>query len=147
MAHRLTEIYIHIVFATKFREPYITEEYREPLQRYLGGIYAMRKHGLLAHYAMPDHYHALIRYHPSDLIADLIKALKNSSNTWLNQNPRFGGMFAWQTGYGAFSHTPGDLDAVIAYIHKQPEHHTSLSLEEEVQVLNRRYQTNWVLEN
>jgi hypothetical protein len=43
--------------------------------------------------------------------------------------------FGWQRGYGAFSVSPSQLDAVLQYIEKQPEHHRTRTFQEEYREL------------
>ena len=46
-------------------------------------------------------------------------------------NEEFRNRFAWQEGYGVFSVSISHVDATIAYIHNQREHHKRKSFEEE----------------
>jgi hypothetical protein len=48
--------------------------------------------------------------------------------------------FHWQSGYGAFSVSQSDADAVIAFIRNQPEHHTRVWFQEEYRRFLDRYQ-------
>jgi putative transposase len=61
--------------------------------------------------------------------------LKGNSSRWLNQN---GSSFAWQEGYAAFSVSPSNKRAVIAYIEGQPRHHEKRSFEQELVAILRK---------
>lgn len=47
--------------------------------------------------------------------------------------------FSRQEGYGAFSVSPKDLDAVIAYIDRQEEHHRKISFQDEFRKFLKQY--------
>src|SRR5437016_3472931 len=49
-------------------------------------------------------------------------------------NARYRGFF-WQRGYGAFSLSPSQLDAVLRYVEEQPAHHRTLTFQEEYRKL------------
>ncbi len=60
--------------------------------------------------------------------------LKGNSSRWMNQH---GAAFAWQEGYGAFSVSASNKQAVMGYIADQPRHHQKRSFEEEFAILLR----------
>jgi hypothetical protein len=47
-------------------------------------------------------------------------------------------MFAWQTGYGAFSVSQSNRAAVSRYIANQEEHHRRLTFQQEFMMLLRK---------
>ncbi len=47
--------------------------------------------------------------------------------------------FAWQEGYGAFSVSSSQTDAVIRYIEGQKEHHSRRTFDEEFISLLKKY--------
>jgi hypothetical protein len=49
------------------------------------------------------------------------------------------GRFSWQEGFGAFSHSRSQLDAVIRYIENQQKHHAKKSFREEYVVLLEKF--------
>jgi len=48
-------------------------------------------------------------------------------------------MFHWQEGYGAFSVSPGHVDALKRYIDSQELHHQNLSFEDELRRICEKY--------
>jgi putative transposase len=61
----------------------------------------------------------------------LLEELKAHSSKWIKTvNERYNN-FYWQDGYGAFSVSPSELEAVKHYIEKQHEHHKSRTFQEE----------------
>ena len=53
-------------------------------------------------------------------------------------DPRYRGFF-WQRGYGAFSVSPSQLEAVLQYIETEPDHHRTRTFQEEYRELLRRH--------
>ncbi|MEZ5022108.1 MAG: hypothetical protein R2728_02385 [Chitinophagales bacterium] len=47
--------------------------------------------------------------------------------------------FYWQNGYGAFSVNPSEINAVIAYIANQHEHHNNKTFQEEYRTILNKY--------
>jgi putative transposase len=49
------------------------------------------------------------------------------------------GRFRWQEGFGAFSYSRSQLDAVIRYIQNQQKHHTKATFREEYEELLKKF--------
>lgn len=97
---------------------------------------------------MPDHVHMLIRLNPDHNISELVKTIKIASGKWLRQTAPIFHEFCWQTGYGAFSVSKSQTDAVRHYIANQKEHHKTRRFDEEwltfLQNHGIEYNTNYV---
>ena len=131
MANRFTQLYIHIVFAPKNRQALIGPSWEEVLHKYITGIVQTRGHKMLAINGMHDHVHIFIGYCPTEGLSDLVREIKKSSSGWIKSN-RFCPMkFEWQSGYGAFSYSRSQVDAVVKYIRNQKEHHRKHSFKQE----------------
>jgi hypothetical protein len=71
--------------------------------------------------------------------AQLVEEIKKASSKWIKAlDTRYRGFF-WQRGYGAFSVSPSQLDAVLQYVDTQQEHHRTRSFQEEYRELLRRH--------
>jgi len=93
-------VYVHIVFSTKERRPFIPEDKTRLLWKYLAGIakhYGMRT---LAIGGMPDHVHILLSVASEMSVAKAVNVLKSNSSKWMRAQAH---QFAWQEGYAAFS--------------------------------------------
>ena len=65
-------------------------------------------------------------------LADLIKDIKVASSQWIKEEKAFPRFSHWQDGYGAFTVSHNDKDAVIEYIKNQEEHHRQVSFKDEL---------------
>ena len=131
MANTYTQLYIQIVFSTRNRRPVIHEKIRNDVQKYITGIIQKEGSKVMAIYANPDHLHILIGLNPSTSLSSLVQKIKANSSRWLKQKGFVSQNFEWQKGYGAFSYSRSELNRVIDYILKQPEHHKKLNYKEE----------------
>jgi putative transposase len=135
MAHKYPNILVHCVFSTKGRRDLIPQEILPRLWKYFTGI--GRNHGIsvLAAGGISNHSHLLIVL-PSDMpIAKAVQVLKANSSRWLREH---GLDFAWQVGYGAFSVSSSNREAVMDYIEHQAEHHQKRSYESEFEAMLRK---------
>lgn len=139
MANTFTQIYIHLVFAIQNRVSLIQPEWKDELFKYISGIIQNNAHKLIAINRMPDHLHIAIGYKPHQLIPDLLQDIKGNSSKWINEKKFIKGKFAWQAGYGAFSFSHSQLDAVVKYINNQMKHHKKQSFREEYIQLLMKY--------
>lgn len=131
MANTYTQLYVHLVFSPKNREALIRKEWKDELEKYITGIVQNHEHKLLAIGSMPDHIHIFIGYNVNQLIPDLVENIKTSSNAWIKEKRLSKFKFEWQKGYGAFSHSRSQIDAVVKYVLDQEEHHRKKTFREE----------------
>jgi REP element-mobilizing transposase RayT len=130
MAHSYVEVYLHIVFSTKVRTPWITPDIEHRLYPYMAGIAAKKKVPTFQINGTTDHVHLLQKLHPSVSIAKLVGDMKALSTAFVK---KLGvSDFSWQQGYGAFSCSVTHVDRVKRYIRRQKEHHHALSFDEEM---------------
>lgn len=87
-----------------------------------------------------DHAHLFFRLSRTKAISNIVEQLKTSSSKWAKTKGQEFSGFHWQSGYGAFSVSQSDADAVIDYIRKQPEHHRKITFQEEYRRFLDRYQ-------
>ncbi|NLF30916.1 MAG: IS200/IS605 family transposase [Planctomycetes bacterium] len=141
MAQSLSNILLHIVFSTKYREPLITVEHEDELWRYLAG--ACRATGCHAHRigGMADHVHLLCGLGRTIPVSKLVEQLKRPASKWMKTQGVSG--FAWQNGYGAFSIGQSQFDDVAGYIGRQKEHHRRLTFQEEFRAFLTRYRVEY----
>jgi len=126
-----TQLYIHLVFAVRYRERLLRKEIRSEVFKYVSGIITNRKHKSIIVNGVFDHIHILIGFNPIDKISDLVGCIKKESSVFINSKGWFNGKFHWQDGYGAFSYSRSQLDRVYNYILNQEQHHRKKSFKEE----------------
>jgi REP element-mobilizing transposase RayT len=125
------QIYYQIVFGTRNREKTIEEKHSELLYRYFWGVLNQHKCVVYAVNGIEDHVHIVCDLHPSVCLADLVKAIKVSSSIWLKEHGGFSNFIGWQEGYGAFTYSHREKDAVVEYVKRQKEHHRKFSFRDE----------------
>jgi putative transposase len=131
MSNTYTQIHIQFVFAVKGRRNLIDENHRIVLEKYICGIITNLKCKPVSIYCNPDHTHILIGINPTVSISDLARIVKTNSSKFINDRNWLAGKFSWQDGYGAFSYSKSQINAVAKYILNQPEHHKKKSFKEE----------------
>jgi len=148
MANTYTQIYIHIVFTVEGRQNLIRKEYREELHKYITGIIRNQEQKVIAINSMPDHVHILIGMKPNIALSDLVRDIKANSSKFINEKNWMMGRFNWQEGFGGFSYSHSQIDAVANYIKNQEEHHSVKSFRDEylqfLEKFNVDYDTEYV---
>lgn len=131
MPQSLANVVVHLVFSTKDRGACLGPSIRPVLHAYLATLARNAGCDCPRVGGVADHVHLAVRLSRTVAIAALVEELKTSSSKWLKtQSPELGG-FARQRGYGAFSVGPADLDALLAYIDNQEEHHRAKTFQDE----------------
>jgi putative transposase len=138
MSNVYAQIDLHIVFAVKYRRALIDPKWKDEMYKYITGVVQHYGHKMLCIGGMPDHIHIFIGYKHTQLLSDLVKEIKNASNDFIKLKKLTGQKFAWQNGYGVFSHNTSQRKVVINYILNQEEHHRKKSFKKEyLQMLNK----------
>lgn len=139
MPQTFASLFVHVVFSTKGREPFLEAELRPRVFPYMGGI--VRELGAvpLAINGPGDHVHALVTVPTTLAVADLMRVLKTNSSRWVHEQWPERRAFAWQNGYGAFSVSKSNVDEVVRYMETQEEHHRHVSFQDEFRAFLRRH--------
>lgn len=139
MAHTYCSSLYHCVFSTMERRPLILPEIEPRLWAYMGGI--AREGGMtaLAIGGMEDHAHLLLTLPATLDMATAMRQIKSGSSRFLHEACQRKN-FAWQRGYGAFSIGHAQIDATVAYIAAQQEHHRKRSFQDEFLAILERHQ-------
>ncbi len=131
MANTYSQLYIHFVFAVKYRAASINVLWEERLHKYITGIIQNNGHKLLAINSVPDHIHLLVGLNPKQSISELMQLVKGDSAEFINKEKLAIGKFQWQDGYGAFSYSHSQISSVVKYIINQKQHHYKKTFREE----------------
>jgi REP element-mobilizing transposase RayT len=140
MANTYTSLYYHVIFSTKNREPLLAVEVRERVWSYMAGIARANQMTPLKIGGVADHVHVLVSVPASLAIAKAVQLIKGGSSHWVRGSvPGLSG-FAWQDGYGAFTVSESQIEAVRDYIRRQEEHHRRETFAEEYRDFLDRHQ-------
>src|SRR5438132_3386533 len=133
MPQSLSAVYIHLVFSTKNREPFLRNpDIRRRLHAQIGGISKTLGCAPIMTGGVEDHVHLLARFGRTLTQAEWVKELKRVSNLWLKERGRDYADFEWQGGYADFSVSQSKLRDVKEYIAGQEEHHRKIGFQDEL---------------
>ncbi len=135
----LIRIWVHCVWTTKNRIPYLRDQIREKVISHIRenaaekGIYIDHINGYL------EHLHALISLGGKQNISEIMQKIKGESSFWINKNKLTRLKFEWQDDFYAVSIGMNQLEYLREYIRNQVKHHQHVSLEEELNKLIEEY--------
>ena len=86
-----------------------------------------------------DHVHIVTTLPRTLSQAEMIEQIKKASSKWIKEVDTRYRPFFWQRGYGAFSVSPSQLEAVLQYIEAQQEYHRTRTFQEEYRELLRKH--------
>ena len=130
MPQSLSAVYIHLVFSTKERRPFLHDTtVRDALHSYLGGISKQLECPPIRIGGIEDHVHILVKLPPTITVSDFLEKLKANTSKWAKSVRRG---FGWQEGYSAFTVSESQVNRVRRYIQNQREHHAKLSFRDEL---------------
>ncbi len=131
MPNTYTQLYIHNVFAVKYRKAILQPGWDERLRLYITAIVQNNGHKMIAINNVPDHLHFFVGLNPNQAISEMLRLVKGDSSEWINKEKLNPQKFYWQGGYGAFSHSRSEIDKIAKYIMNQQEHHKKISFLDE----------------
>lgn len=144
MPQSLSSVYLHLIFSTKGRYPFLRNaDLRAEMHAYLGGVSKKLDCPPLIVGGVADHVHLLARLGRTIAQADWVKELKRVSSLWIKERDVTLHDFSWQSGYGVFSVSASQLDAVRDYIATQEQHHQKQIFQDEFRAFLRRSDLEW----
>ena len=141
MSQSLSSIYLHAVFSTKERQPFLVDSrFRKEVFAYIAEVSKRVNCPPVEVGGFDDHVHVLVRFGKTISVADWMKEIKRVSSGFVRErNPEF----AWQTGYAVFSHNASDVEVVRDYIRNQEEHHRVVNYQVELRKLMSEHGIEW----
>ncbi|MDE5656596.1 MAG: IS200/IS605 family transposase [Muribaculaceae bacterium] len=138
----MSQIYIMLVFAVKYRRALIVPEIREHLYNMLGKLITDHGKGSipLRIGGIDDHVHILVGLSPRISVEDLCREIKSRSSRWINEQHFLRYKFEWQRGYGVFSYSHSAKNQVIRYIDGQENHHAKIPFIEEFKTMMEKFE-------
>jgi putative transposase len=126
-----TQMYIHLVFAVKYRDKGLNINIRNRIFEYMSGILSQQKHKSIIINGLSDHVHLLFGLNPVISVSDIVHDLKRNSSLFINNEKLCIGKFAWQEGYGGFTYSRSQLNDIYKYIENQEMLHKRKTFREE----------------
>jgi len=126
-----TQMYVHLVFAVKYRENLLHKSFRYRVFEYMSGILKQQNHKSLIINGVSDHVHVLYGMNPAVSVSQTVHDLKRNSSLFINTEKLCLGSFAWQEGYGGFTYSHSQLKDIYRYIENQEIHHKKTNFKEE----------------
>jgi putative transposase len=143
MSQSLANIHTHLVFSTKNRHPWLTDDVRPDLHAYMATVLAHLNSPAQIINSIEDHVHILFNLHRTLALSKAVERVKSSSSQWLKSQSLTLEKFSWQSGYGAFSVSESNLPEVSHYISQQREHHRTKSFQEEYLAFLQRHHMDY----
>ncbi len=109
-------VWIHFVWSTQNREPFLTNEIRKDVFGHIKenakekNIYIDFVGGYV------DHVHCLISLGTNQEIGKIMQLIKGESSFWVNKNNLTQGKFAWQDEYFAVSVSESGMASARRYL-------------------------------
>jgi len=138
-AMSFVKIWVHLVFATKNREPFLKKEFRYDIYKHITENCIEKDIFLQAINGYHDHIHCLVSLGKDQSIAKISQLIKGESSFWINKNNLIDEKFSWQDDYFAVSVSESQLENVVNYIKNQEQHHSKKSFSEEVDEFMTKY--------
>lgn len=135
MPSTYANLLFHIIFSTKDRQPFINKEFRDELHPHIGDIILDLGGKPIEIGGVEDHVHILAKLPATLSIADVLRVIKANSSKGAGERPDLVKMFAWQTGYAAFTVSKSQSEAVRKYIRNQEARQRKKSFKEEIVIL------------
>jgi putative transposase len=138
MPQSLAQVWLHVVFSTKERRPFLQDEaFQVEMFRMLS--HHVKESGCvsLSVGGYVDHVHLLVGLSRTITIAKLLERIKTETSKWAKDKEGCSSGFSWQSGYGVFSVSHSNRIAVDEYIRGQHDHHEKKSFQEEFRQLCR----------
>ncbi len=123
MPQSLSQLYVHLAFSTRNREPFLLAPLRAQMHPHLATVLTNSRSPAIKVGGTSDHVHALFRLSKNSSLAEIVEEIKTSSSKWIKTKGRALASFHWQSGYAGFSVSPGDVEKVAEYIATQEAHH------------------------
>jgi REP element-mobilizing transposase RayT len=89
--------------------------------------------------SIEDHVHLLFELGRTVAVSKLVEDIKKSSSKWIKTQPGGIADFAWQNGYGVFSVSHSNIEAVRDYVASQREHHRKRTFQDELRTLLEKH--------
>ena len=116
-------IWIHLVWATKKREPVLDKSIRQKIFTHIRENARIKDIHIDFINGYTDHVHVLLSLNSDQTIAKMVQLIKGESSFWINKYKLTPKKFEWQDDYFAVSVSESGINKVRDYIKNQEAHH------------------------
>ena len=131
---------LHLTFSTKNRHPWLKDrELCKELYAYMATILKDLDSTAILINGVADHVHILFHLSRNHAIKTIVEEVKKEPSKWMKKQGEAYQDFYWQAGYGVFSVSHPNIEAVRRYIENQEEHHRTRTFQEEFRIMCARH--------
>ena len=126
------KIYIHFVWSTKNRYPFLsTPDVRKSMWKHIREN--AKKKGIFIDFVngYQEHCHCLVSLGDNQTIRQIMQLIKGESSHWINKEGMLKEQFEWQDEYFAVSVSESNIARLRNYIKNQEDHHSRKTWEVE----------------
>jgi len=123
-----TRLFYHLVWATKHRQPMITERNRAAIHACLLAKAAEYDGVVHAVNSVADHVHLVVTLPPAVSLAEFVGKAKGASSHLASRLSSELTPFSWQGDYGVTTVSEQYVEAVVRYVERQAQHHANQAL-------------------
>ena len=139
------QVWVHIIFTTKNRKPYLkTLENRQQVFNHIKINAKEKGIWLDCINGYKEHVHCLLSLGKDQSLSKVTQLIKGESSYWINNQELIDQKFRWQDDYWAVSVSKSHMDSVRNYILNQEKHHKKVTFREEVDDFIRKHGWNLV---
>ena len=139
MPSSLTRLYVHLIFSTKDRQPFLDDTIRPRVHGCLATIVRAMQSPYVVVGGVEDHVHLLFDMGKLHAPAEFVKEVKVESSKMVKTLGAKYRKFYWQRGYGMFSVGPQHRARAEAYVRNQEQHHRNKTYRDEFVWFLRKY--------
>lgn len=132
-------VWIHLVFSTKNREPFLVDDIRQKVFAHIHENAKLKELKLAIVNGYTDHAHCLLALNKDMTIAKAAQLIKGESAFWINKQDLTKQKFMWQDDYWAVGISERDFQRVFDYIKNQQEHHRNLTFANEYEIMLKEW--------
>jgi putative transposase len=134
------KVYIHFVWSTKNRVPYLSSpELRKKMWNHIRENAIKKDIYIDFINGYQEHCHCLVSLGDNQTLRQIMQLIKGESSYWINKEGLLSVKFEWQDEYFAVSVSESMVDNVREYIKNQESHHTHKTWEAEYNLLIEKY--------
>jgi putative transposase len=126
------KVYIHFVWSTKEREPFLnSQELRKKVWSHIKENASEKEIFIDTVNGHQEHCHCLISLGTDQTMSKIMQLVKGESAYWINKHDLCKQKFEWQDEYFAVSVSESMIEKVRDYIKNQEQHHSKRTFQEE----------------